>query len=108
VLADKIRTAFYVAAPASIAKAMRLSIERICSSSAAMRDDSPGLLCRSTRRYYYREVLITGYKGMDGYICARDLAGRGVKYVVSDMIPDDESCVFTRFDSGSGTYIATL
>ncbi len=93
-VADRIRTAFYEVAPRSIAASMRKAVKELC----AAREQKVGRLCSGRRLAYLREVLVNGYKTMDGYVCDAEVISPSIKYYVGDMIGPDMPCLHVWYD----------
>ena len=99
VVADEIRWAFYEKAPASIAAAMGRATRVWCSGTEgrhfqALSEASAKTsewLCGKPNPYYYRNVYITGARGVQGIACKYNY-----KYMSIDMASEaieDGSCV---------------
>jgi hypothetical protein len=104
-VADRVRTAFFERAPPALRRKMRRAFSAACEAARRepLKDDDGNTLavepfCKATRLDFWREVLVTGPRLEEGWICA-DPEGNNArfKYVVEDIL-DDEPCVRVIYD----------
>jgi hypothetical protein len=105
IIADRVRTAFLERAPRALRRQMLRALAAACMAArrAPLKDENGNVLdvaplCDSTRLDFWREVLVTGPRLEEGWICA-DPDGHNdrFEYLVEDML-DDEPCVIVLYD----------
>ena len=103
IFADRVRTAFYERAPGALRSEMRRALRAACDAAKQrppLDDDGKPLnvavICGNPAPLFYRDVLVTGERLEDGWICVNTFFARFV-YVVDDML-EDESCVRVTYD----------
>lgn len=103
IVADRVRTAFYERAPRSIRDDMRRAFVAACEAG---KKDPPkdfdgkpveiGRICGGQPLLFLREVIVTGPKLREGWICV-DEDFDHLKYVLDDML-GSSTCVKANYD----------
>jgi len=104
VVADKIRTAFYVRAQRTIARAMRRGVANYCGTHASADLIDAAWLCHSSQLQFLRGILVTGYKDNDGFVCRAEFLGPTIRYIVPDIVIDNLHCAVALYDANSKSY----
>jgi hypothetical protein len=105
VIADRVRTAFYERAPGAVRRKMQRALSVACA--AARREplkDADGRpldvepFCNETKFHFWREVIVTGPRLEEGWICADPKGDYDrFRYLTPDML-EDEPCVMATYD----------
>ena len=113
IVADRIRGAFYEDAPRSVARSMKKAVSVACADAKENppkdKDGNPidiAPLCDGRPIRYLREVLISGEKLEEGYICLAEDFER-FKYFPIDM-PAESGCVNVSYDYESKTHSISI
>ena len=95
IVADELRTAFYEAAPAKIAKSMRAAVVTACAEH-----DVTGWMCNGQSLSFLRGVYVNGFKQTKGYVCE---GMSDVKHLPPDLVEgnETENCVAVSYDEDS-------